>query len=129
MLFRSQKRFVFEPSCQKIKIVKYSSKRKNHCNPLSNWRRPEASTKKTVLPATQNLLETSMQTQAQNMLASPCKQRAIMHVHAQGLFLPARTAAKLAFASSLLYAPVLVQLTSCIPACCSHSHQPNFFVK
>ena len=100
--------------------------RKNHYSPLSNWRRPEASTQKTVLPATQNLFETSMQTQAQNknMLACPCKQRAVMHVHAQGLFLPARTAAKMAFASSLLYAPVLVQLTSCIPACCSHSHQP-----
>ena len=48
--------------------------------------------------------------------------------HAQGSFLPARTAAKMAFASSLLYTPVAVQLTSYIPACFSHSHQPKRFV-
>ena len=48
--------------------------------------------------------------------------------HAQGSFRPARTAAKMAFASSLLYTPVAVQLTSYIPACFSHSHQPKRFV-
>ena len=48
--------------------------------------------------------------------------------HAQGSFRPARTAAKMAFASSLLYTPVAVQLTSYIPACFSHSHQPKRLV-
>jgi len=55
-------------------------------------------------------------------------QHAKNHEHAQGSFLPGRTAAKMAFASSLLYTPVAVQLTSFIPACFSHSHQPKRFV-
>ena len=58
-------------------------------------------------------------------LVVPCT---VQTKHIQGSFLPARTAAKMALASSLLYAPVWVQFTSYIPACLSHSHQPHLFV-
>ena len=46
-----------------------------------------------------------------------------------GLRLPARTAIKIALASSLLYVPVSFQFVSSRDAWVSHSHQPNFFVR
>ena len=101
--------------------------------PLLNWPRQETcKTKlKTVPPATQISLGKSCNMQVKKnvclVLVVPCDMQQ-KHKHAQGSFLPARTAAKIDFAISLLYAPVEVQLTSCIPACFSHSHQPNRFV-
>ena len=89
---------------------------------------------KTVPPATQISSRKSCNKQVKNkaktfvwfwLFHATCKRK---HEHAQGSFRPARTAAKMAFASSLLYTPVAVQLTSYIPACLSHSHQPKRFV-
>jgi hypothetical protein len=87
---------------------------------------------KTVPPATQLSLGKSctMQVKTKTFVwfrLFPCDMQQ-KHKHAQGFFRPARTAAKMAFASSLLYTPVAVQLTSYIPACFSHSHQPKRFV-
>ena len=107
----------------------------HHTSPLLNWRRPETCKTrklKTVPPATQISFGKIMQHAGQNktfvwfwLFHATCKTK---HKHAQGSFRPARTAAKMAFASSLLYTPVAVQLTSYIPACFSHSHQPKRFV-
>ena len=104
--------------------------------PLLNWRRPETcktNKTKTVPPATQISSRKSCDTQVKSKnicLVSVVSMRHATktHEHAQGSFRPARTAAKMAFASSLLYTPVAVQLTSYIPACFSHSHQPKRFV-
>ena len=104
--------------------------------PLLNWRRPETcktKPKQSHLP--RKFLQENHATRGSKQDKKtfvwfrlfPCDMQH-KHKHAQGSFRPARTAAKMAFASSLLYTPVAVQLTSYIPACFSHSHQPKRFV-
>jgi len=71
-----------------------------------------------------NFFKKSMHMQVKKTFLFGCSMHRA-NKHTQGSFLPARTAAKMALASSLLYAPVWVQFTSYIPACLSHSHQPS----
>ena len=85
---------------------------------------------KTVPPAT-HIPQTNMHHAGQNKTKGlfglvVSMRHAKTHEHAQGSFLPARTAAKMAFASSLLYTPVAVQFTSYIPACFSHAPTKTF---
>ena len=102
----------------KIEIPKEA----RHCNPPFKQKgvvRRRAKTKNNSTPATQFPSKHAHASRKQKVvccLVGFMQKREKKHA-TQGSFLPARTAAKMAFASSLLYAPVFVQLTSFIPAC------------
>ena len=132
-------KFVWNKTCKTSLVHTCQTKRSftHHTSPLLNWRRPETCKAKIKLKQfhlprkfLQENHATCRSKQRKKRLSgfgcfhATCNK----HKHAQGSFRPARTAAKMAFASSLLYTPVAVQLTSYIPACFSHSHQPKRFV-
>ena len=95
-----------------------------HIPPLNSTGGVRRRAKKNGSTCHANFFKKSMHMQVKKTFLFGCSMHRA-NKHTQGSFLPARTAAKMALASSLLYAPVWVQFTSYIPACLSHSHQPS----